>query len=266
MSAPVVISSPHNPLAQGWKALTRSRKARMETRTFLAEGEHMAEEALRSGLVTALLCAEDAQERYQALIAEAQERELPVYLLSARVLEAVTDTKTPQGILALCRMPDTGSLSDLPLIAALENVQDPGNVGTVLRTMDAIGNAGVLLSRECADVFAPKTLRATMGAVFRVPVWIAEDLRAALEALKKRDYRLMAGALDGTPFYERPADAEHTCLLIGNEGQGLTPETAALAQQKVRLPMPGQAESLNAAVACAVMAYDVLRRRLEHEG
>ena len=101
-----------------------------------------------------------------------------------------------------------------------------------------------------------------MGAVFRVPVWIAEDFREALETLKSRGYRLMAGTLDGEPFYERPADAEKTCLLIGNEGQGLTAETAAMAQLKVRLPMPGQAESLNAAVSCAVMAYDVLRRRL----
>ena len=263
MSALTVITSPHNPMVQGWRTLNRSRRARAEAQAFLAEGEHMAEEALKTGWASALICAEDAAGRYAELIRNAETAGIPVHMLSARALEAVTDTKTPQGVLCVCRMPSADGLPDLPLVAALENVQDPGNVGTVLRTMDAVGNAGVLLSRECADVFAPKTLRATMGAVFRVPVWVAEDFRSALETLKARDYRLMAGALDGTPFYERPEDAERTCLLIGNEGQGLIAETAALAQQKVRLPMPGGAESLNAAVACAVMAYDVLRRRLE---
>ena len=263
MSAPTLIASPRNSMVQGWRTLNRCRKARMEAGGFLAEGEHMAQEALKAGAATALLCAEDALARYRALTDQAEACGLPVYALSQRALEAVADTRTPQGVLCVCRMPAADRLSDLPLVIALENVQDPGNVGTVLRTMDAIGNAGVLLSRECADVFAPKTLRATMGAVFRVPVWITEDFHGALEALKARDYRLLAGALDGTPFYERPADAERTCLLIGNEGQGLAPETAAMAQQKVRLPMPGQAESLNAAVACAVMAYDILRRRLE---
>ena len=262
MSAPVLITSPHNPAVQGWRELNRSRKARSEARAFLAEGEHMAGEALKTGFASALICSEEAVGRYAGLVRQADAAGLPVYLLSTRALEAVSDTRTPQGVLCVCRQPDTDSLPDLPLAAALENVQDPGNVGTVLRTLDAVGNAGVLLSRECADVFAPKTLRATMGAVFRIPVWIAEDFREALETLKSRGYRLMAGTLDGEPFYERPADAEKTCLLIGNEGQGLTAETAAMAQLKVRLPMSGQAESLNAAVACAVMAYDVLRRRL----
>ena len=263
MSAPQIITSPRNSTVQGWRELNRSRKARTLAKAFLAEGEHMAQEALKTGWADALICGDGAEGRHQALISAADKTGLPIYILSERALEAVTDTKTPQGVLCVCSLPDTDTLPDLPLVIAMENVQDPGNVGTILRTMDAIGNAGVLLSRDCADVFSPKTLRATMGAVFRVPVWIADDFSAALESLKAREYRLMAGTLDGTPFYSRPADADKTCLLIGNEGQGLTEETASLAQQRVRLPMPGSAESLNAAVACAVMAYDVLRRRLD---
>ena len=262
MTAPVVITSPHNPVVQGWRGLNRSRKARMAAGAFIAEGEHMAQEAMKAGRATALLCCDALLDRYQALTAAAEAAGLPVFILSERALEAVADTKTPQGVLCICGLPETDSLPDLPLVVALENVQDPGNVGTILRTMDAIGSAGVLLSRECADVFAPKTLRATMGAVFRVPIRIADDFHGALQSLKGSGYSLMAGSLDGEPFYDRPADAARTCLLIGNEGQGLTRETAAMADQKVRLPMPGEAESLNAAVACAVMAYDVLRRRL----
>ena len=222
----------------------------------------MAQEALKTGFARALICQEDALERYAALEREAEQQGLPVYPVSARVLEAVTDTRTPQGVLCVCAMTAADSLPDLSLIAALENVQDPANVGTELRTMDAIGGAGVLLRRDRADVFAPKTRRSSLGAVFRVPVRIPADFCAALETLKARGCRLLAGALDGVPFYERPADTERTCLMIGNEGQGLTARAAGIAQQKVRLPMPGGAESLNAAVACAVMAYDVLRRRL----
>ena len=263
MSAERLIASPHNPTAQAWRALNRSRKARAEARAFLAEGEHMAGEALRAGRASALACLEGEEERYAALLRLAKANGLPVYTVTRRTLETVADTLTPQGVFCVCAMPAVDRLPDPPLVAALENVQDPGNVGTILRTMDAVGHAGVLLSRDCADVFAPKTLRASMGAVFRVPVWIADDFPGALAALKARDYRLLAGSLDGTPFYDRPPDAEKTCLLIGNEGQGLTRETASLAQQTVRLPMPGGAESLNAAVACAVMAYDVLRRRLD---
>lgn len=264
MSASQRLTSPHNPTVQYWRELNRSRRARLASRSFLAEGEHMTTEALKTGMATALICSEDAAERFSALLGQAQA--LPVWLVSGRVLETVTDTRTPQGIAAVCAMPRHTGPVPLPLIAALENVQDPGNVGTVLRTMDAIGQAGVLLSADCADVYAPKTLRASMGAVFRVPVWVAEDFHADLLRLKAGGTSLLAGALDGTPFYERPEDGGSVCLLIGNEGQGLSTETAALADQKVRLPMPGRAESLNAAVACAVMAYDVLRRRLSHDG
>ena len=261
MSGPAVITSPHNPLAANWRALNRSRAARREQRSFIAEGEHMVTEALRDGQVTALAVLDEMANRFRPLIGQADRRGIPVSLVSRRVLEAVADTRTPQGVFCVCGMPPTDALPPLWLVCALENVQDPGNVGTVLRTMDAVSSAGVLLDGGCADVFSPKTLRASMGAVFRVPVWVAEDFPEALRALKSRNYRLMAGALDGEPFYSRPADADRTCLLIGNEGQGLSDEALAIADCPVRLPMEGGAESLNAAVACAVMAYDLLRRR-----
>ncbi len=257
-----LLSSPRNPLIQTWRQLNRSRRSRDEAQAFIAEGEHMAAEALRAGCADTLIVAEDALNRYAALWELAAAQGVAAVRVSARALAAVADTQTPQGVMCVCRYPEPGAPAALPLIAALETVQDPGNVGTVLRTMDAVGQAGVLLSRDCADVYAPKTLRASMGAVFRVPVWVAEDFCAALSVLKARGTRLIAGALDGAPFYDRPADGDSVCLLIGNEGQGLTAAAMALADQRVRLPMPGQAESLNAAVACAVMAYDVLRRRL----
>ncbi len=264
MTERTLITSTHNPMAQSWRNLIRSRQARLEQGQFVAEGEHMVTEAIRSGRVSELIVAEDSLGRYGGLVAKAEAMACPVYLVSKHLLEAVADTRTPQGVFCVCSMPETARMPYVSMIAALENVQDPGNVGTVMRTMDAVGCAGVLLSRTCADAFSPKTLRASMGAVFRVPVWVADDFASALQLLKRREYLLLAGVLDGQDFYERPADPDRVCLLIGNEGQGLTPETAAMADLRVRLPMEGGAESLNAAVAGAIMAYDVLRRRREH--
>ena len=149
MTAPVVITSPHNPVVQGWRGLNRSRKARMAAGAFIAEGEHMAQEAMKAGRVTALLCCDALLDRYQALTAAAEAAGLPVFILSERALEAVADTKTPQGVLCVCGLPETDSLPDLPLVVALENVQDPGNVGTMVRTANALGVPAVVFLGAC---------------------------------------------------------------------------------------------------------------------
>ena len=260
-----LISSIHNPKAQAWKALSGPARARREQGLFLAEGEHMAGEALKASACRVLLVREDDQERYSALIGQAERREIPVQPLSDRVMAAVCDVRAPQGVAAVCPLPALTKTLETPTVAALEDVQDPGNVGTVLRTLDALGGGGLLITPGCADPFSPKALRASMGAVFRVPVCMTEDLPAALRDYHQRGYRSLAGALDGTPFYDRPPDPEKVLVLIGNEGAGLSGPVKALACERIRLPMRGGAESLNAAVACAVMLYDIERRRLEGE-
>jgi len=261
MSAPIALTSPHNELVRLWRSLGRDRAARLENGAFMAEGEHMAQEALRTGYARALIVAEGKLERYDGLISDAAGQGLPVYLISPRALDAIADTRTPQGVFCQCAAPRSDRPVEAPLCAVLQDVQDPGNVGTVLRTLDAIGNGCCVLTRGCADPLSPKALRATMGAVFRVPFYLTDDLPSALADLRARGCRLMAGALDGTPFYDRPEDPDRVCLLIGNEGRGLSGDVRAMADISVRLPMQGGAESLNAAVAFAVMAYDVLRRR-----
>ena len=258
-----LLSSVHNPKVQAWKALNGPAKERRRQGLFLAEGEHMAGEALKAGCCRTLLLREDAAERYDALIGRAEQAHVPVQPVSESVLAAVCDVRSPQGIAALCPLPSLTETLETPVIVALEDVQDPGNVGTVLRTLDALGVGGLLITPGCADPFSPKTLRASMGAVFRVPVCLTQSLPETIQDLHAQGYRSLAGTLDGTPFYARPADAEKMVLLIGNEGAGLTEEIKALAMQKVKLPMRGGAESLNAAVACAVMLYDLERRRLE---
>ena len=146
-------------------------------------------------------------------------------------------------------------------LVLMENVQDPGNVGAILRTMDAAGFDGAVLSTGCADPFSPKALRATMGSIFRVPTMQVKDAAAAAAALKDEGYAVIAAALSGKDFFTRKKLPEKLCLVIGNEGAGVSDETMKAATHTYRLPMRGGAESLNAAAAAAVFIYELAYRK-----
>ncbi|HPR79524.1 MAG TPA: RNA methyltransferase, partial [Candidatus Limiplasma sp.] len=145
-------------------------------------------------------------------------------------------------------------------VILLENVQDPGNVGTILRTADASGFQTCILTPGCADPFSPKALRATMGSVFRVPCVQSDDAAQTVLTLKTAGYAVLASVLDGEDFYNRPKLPQKVCVIIGNEGAGITPQTVAEATHRFRLPMRGGAESLNAAVAAAILMYEIAMR------
>jgi len=145
-------------------------------------------------------------------------------------------------------------------VVAMDGVQDPGNVGTIIRTADAAGLEGIILSEQCADVFSPKTLRATMGSIFRMPM-VVTDLPVCLTDLREKGYSIISSQLDGEPFYQRSPVGEKFCLIIGNEGNGISDEVKATATHRVKLPMRGGAESLNAAIAAGIMMYDLMKER-----
>ena len=161
---------------------------------FLVEGRKMVNEALASDFpVETILCDAAQAETYASLLSQGE-----AALLPAHVLAAVCDTKTPQGIAAVVRM---GAIAHLgKRLVALDGVQDPGNVGTILRTADCAGMEGLLLSEQCADIFSPKVLRATMGSIFRMPVEVTADLPGRLYALREQGYSVLSSQLDGTPF------------------------------------------------------------------
>ena len=247
------LSSLQNPQIKAWAAL-RTASGRRQQGLFLAEGEHLAGEALQAGAAQALLVDEERQEQYEKYL----NTPVPVYLMPPHVLQKVCDAKTPQGILAVCPIPAQQELGSLGgRLVALNGVQDPGNAGTIWRTMDAAGFTGLVVDGKTADPFSPKVLRASMGAVFRVPVYRCESL---VDVLKGQGYALLAGDLQGEDFFARGQVAGKLGLLIGNEGQGLDADARTLATHRLRLPMPGGAESLNAAIAAAIMMYDVVRR------
>lgn len=243
------ITSLKNPKVAAWKAL-KDRKGRRESGCFLVEGRKMVEEALKSAFDVETVLVQEGMELPDGLT-------MPVYELPAHVLAAVCDTKTPQGIAAVVRMKEQSALGKH--IVVLDGVQDPGNVGTIIRTADAAGLDGVLLSNQCADVFSPKVLRATMGSIFRMNLRTTDDLPGELTKLREKGYSILSSQLDGTPFYEREKVAEQFALIIGNEGNGVSEQVQQTATHRVRLPMRGGAESLNAAIAAAIMMYELMR-------
>jgi len=251
------ITSLKNPAVQDARALATA-KERSRQRAFLLDGEHMVGEGLQfcPERVRTVFVDEKRVEAYQDLLSKATGE---VYAVPEHVLASISQVKTPQGIAAVCGLPQPRTLDQMgSRLILLENVQDPGNVGTILRTLDAAGFDGCVLTPGCADPYGPKTLRATMGSLFRVPMCTAPDAAEAARALAESGYAVIGAALDGEPFYERGALPEKLCVIIGNEGQGMTKAALEKCTHRYRLPMRGGAESLNAAVAAAIFMYELM--------
>ena len=254
------VSSLKNPVVQAARAL-RDARERARQGAFLLDGEHMVSGALSMcpDRVSALFVDEARLEAYAGMAVLAPQADC--YAVPAHVLAAISQVKTPQGIAAVCAMPPSPAPEEMgERLILLENVQDPGNVGTVLRTLDAAGFDGCILTPGCADPFGPKALRATMGSVFRVPLCSVRDAAETVRLLNAQGYATLAAALDGEDFYRRAPLPRRLCVLIGNEGAGLTKQAQSACTHRFRLPMRGGAESLNAAVAAAVMMYDLINR------
>ena len=224
------ITSMHNPRVQAWRSLKNKSSREAEGAALIVEDGTSLPDGAPEG---------------------------KTFVVPAHLMAAVCDTKTPQGIAAVMRLkPRTVTGKRL---LALDGVQDPGNVGTILRTADAAGLDGILYSSQCADPYSPKVLRASMGSVFHLPVEEVPDLAACLKTL---DMPILASRLDGDPFFPILKTLPDTwCLIIGNEGNGISPEVTASASHLVRLPMHGAAESLNAAVAAGIMMYALTNRQ-----
>lgn len=245
------LTSLKNPKVQEWRSL-KDKKGREEQKAFFVEGVRMVREALSSSFeVKALIIREDYHPEFDLPSG------IPSYILPDHVFQSVSDTKTPQGIAAVLSMKMQEASG--PRLIALDGVQDPGNVGTIIRTADAAGFDGVMFSPDCADPYSPKVLRSTMGSIFRFGFTFPASLPDELNALKKDGYSVISSQLDGEPFYARQNIAPCFVLVIGNEGNGISDPVKSVATHRLCLPMRGGAESLNAAVAAGIMMYDLTR-------
>lgn len=250
------ITSRHNPLVAHLRRLASSGSYRRERGEFLCDSPKLLHEALLHGAELLTVAATRGMALPDGIHAGVRLVEVP-----EDVMQLISPAKTPQGVVFTCRLPRTECPQTLTgaRYLALDGVQDPGNVGTIIRTADAAGLDGVLLSNQCADVFSPKVLRATMGSIFRMNLRTTDDLPGELTKLREKGYSILSSQLDGTPFYERQGVAERFALIIGNEGNGVSEQVQQTATHRVCLPMRGGAESLNAAIAAAIMMYELMR-------
>lgn len=188
-------------------------------------------------------------------------------VVSDEVFARMSDTQSPQGVLAVLKQPgytleqilDGGKKA--PLLLLLEHLQDPGNLGTILRSAEGAGVSGVILSADSVDLFNPKVVRSTMGAIFRLPFFYAENFSQTICEIKKKGIRIFAADLEGSRDYDLEDYTAPSAFLIGNESRGLSEEAKALADRRIFIPMEGKLESLNAAVSAAVLVYEGARQR-----
>lgn len=259
-----MISSTANPRVKNIVSLQKKGKERRQQGLFVIEGRKLFEEVLRDAkdaisevYVTESYLENDNQRK--ALDGVSYET------VSDNVMKTMAETMEPQGILATVRIPRYDKTELLKkedaVWIALEDLRDPGNLGTVLRTAEAAGVTGVLLSANSVDMYNPKVVRSTMGAIFRVPHFYAEDFLEELEEMKRCGATLYAAHLLGTQYYDEPEYAGRSVILIGNEANGLSDAASGKANCLVKIPMEGKAESLNAAVATSLFVYEAYRKR-----
>lgn len=246
------------------KKLISSASFRREEELFVAEGMRLCGDALRSGaqVVTALFSESFAQ-KDGAFVDECKACAGECFLVRDSIFSALSDTKTPQGVLFVIKRLDKpidfDTMKKNGKILALESVQDPVNLGTILRTAEALGVCAVVLSRDCCDIYAPKVIRGSMGAVFRLPFMTADSLPDYIAAFN-RFGTSYAAVLDRESRAVQECDFSALSLCaLGNEGNGLTPETVAACTHKVYIPMAGGAESLNVSAAAAIILWEMIR-------
>lgn len=264
-----VITSAQNPKLQRVRALLEKRRQREAENAFVVEGVRLVEEALASDWQAELvLYAAGLSDRGQILVRRLQQesdaRRWPgeLWEVSPRLMETVTGTETPQGLLAVLARRRLPLPELLNFVLICDNIRDPGNLGTLLRTASAAGVQAVLLSPGTADPFSPKVLRAGMGAHFRLPIFEMswKEIRALCRGRSEPLSILLADiartAVLWTVDLRRPL-----ALIVGSEADGASPAAQALADQTITIPMPGQSESLNAAVAASILMFEVVRQR-----
>ena len=265
-----MITSTSNQQMKDLSALLKKSKERKVNKVFVVEGTKMVAEAPRKWLRKVYVSESyEKNPENQAMLKEFS-KETSVYRFSVEtvsdsVFKSVSDTQTPQGIMAVVAMPEY-SLEQLVQgekthLLILESVQDPGNLGTMLRTGEGAGITGVIMNKTTVDLFNPKTIRSTMGSIYRMPFYVTEDLPGTLETLKKQGVALYAAHLKGQRSYDEEDYTGACGFLIGNEGNGLSDEIANQADIYIKIPMEGQVESLNAAISATLLMYEANRQR-----
>lgn len=266
-----MIESTSNTRLKRIQRLRMNARFRRQEQAFVVEGWKLVGEALTHRLAESVYLSEGSLEEYRERVDQGSflqpETGVDIQIVSDPCFRQISDTVNPQGILAIVQMPQYDREvildSDRAAVLCLEDIQDPGNLGTMLRTAEGAGMSAVILSKGCVDLFNPKVVRSTMGALFRVPYLICHDMSTEVEYLKSGGFTMYAAHLKGRHDFTQEEYKGKVGILIGNEAKGLTDSVSEQADRLVRIPMEGQLESLNAAVSAALLMYEVHRHRRE---
>ncbi len=256
-----MITSKTNPQIKNVRKLIESGKARKEQGLFVVEGIKMVGEIPPSYIEHIFVSESFSKNK---AFGELTSKAKTFDIVSDEVFKSISDTVSPQGILSLVSITALRRAKDLiyktnaehetQTILILDGIQDPGNLGTMIRTAEAAGVKAVILSKQCADLYNPKTIRSTMGSVFRVPVYSAE-LLGKIDELKSEGFSIYAAALENAVEFSNVKYAKKRALVIGNEANGISKEVLEKSDVKIKIPMEGKVESLNAAISAAVLMY-----------
>ena len=259
-----IISSKDNELIKHIKKL-KDKKHRDESNEYIIEGVKLIEEAVKENArIKKIIVCEDTTRTYEIpthIMYEIAKYEC-VYVTD-KIFASITQVTNPQGIMAIIEKGDTDAQIDYTqdIIVALDDVQDPGNLGTILRTVDSIGLNQIIVSKGTADAFNSKVVRSTMGAIFRVKIIEVENLPQAIKEMRRHHFKLMVTSLQtDNSIYDIQFNKK--IIVIGNESNGVSKEILEMADEKAKIPMLGKTESLNASVAAGVVMYEYVRQKL----
>lgn len=259
-----VISSKDNDLIKHIRKL-KDKKYRDENHEYIIEGVKLIEEAVKENAeIKKVIVCDDTTRTYEIptnVMLEIAKYEC-VYV-TEKIFNMITQVTNPQGIMAIVKKNVTNSEIDYSqdIIVVLDAVQDPGNLGTILRTVDSVGLSQIIVSKETADAFNPKVVRSTMGAIFRVKIIESEDLQETIKQMKKHHFKLMVTSLQtNKSIYDM--ELNKRIIVIGNEANGVSKMLQDMSDEKVKIPMLGKTESLNASVATGIILYEYVRQKL----
>lgn len=259
----LILTSKDNTNIKNIIKLKKSSKYRRQTGLFIAEGVRVCYDAMLSNaVIDTLFVTEQAVEKNKDKFEELSEYADKTFCVSSNIFSLISDTQTPQGFLCVIKALDKTSQFDTikngGKYLALDNLQDPNNLGTILRSAEAFGISGIIMSGDCCDIYSPKVVRGSMGAVFRIPFIICDSIADFL--CKHQEIDSFAAVVDSNAKKIAEVNFSNTSVtVIGNEGNGLKEDTVKACKTKITIPMNGKAESLNASVAASIIIWEMIK-------
>lgn len=258
-----MITSATNPQIKNIIQLRDKSKARNEQDSYLVEGIKMfrelpADEIIKVYASTTFINIEENQEML---------KDIPYEEVSDNIFKNLSDTVSPQGIMAIARQKHydleemlEAKAKEKKVFLILESLRDPGNLGTIIRTGEAAGISGLILNKDSVDIYNPKVIRSTMGSIFRLPFFYTNDLSGTIQKMKEKEIKIFAAHLEGENIFETREDYKNAGIIIGNESSGISEEIKNTSDKLIKIPMSGQVESLNAGVSAAILIYEFLHK------